>query len=247
MRTTIDFKNKLTMISEMTNESKFQVLEFEKLKGGNSIDAALKIQSINETEMRLKQVRILLKESCVKLEKGALSYLKGEISVGSEKNSKVKDIGKKLLGTKFLDDEDEDSLIMYYGTGEIFLEPSFNNYVFIKLEDEEIIISEGMLIACEDTVYVEEAEYEIKLSREGIVVLELPVPEEEVFKCKLHDDILKVDGELVVLRSGTIDLRRQKINSAGKEEEEIQILNIYSGKGELWLIPTKNIYDDIDE
>lgn len=248
MKTTIEFKNKLTMISEMTNESRFQVLEFEKLQGGVEINSSLKIQSINDAGMRLKQVRIILKESSIKLVQGGLSYLKGDIDIKEKKKSNLrnKSIGQKILSGMLLDKE-EDSLNLYYGTGEIFLEPSFNNYAIIKLEEEEIIVSEEIFLACENSIYIQEVNGEIKLSGEGIAVLELPVPEGEVFKCKLFHDKLKVDGNLVILRSGNIDLVRKKSNISTSEEEQVSILNIYKGIGELWLIPTRNIYEDIND
>ena len=36
------------------------------------------------------------------------------------------------------------------GTGEIFLEPTFGYFTLIELEDEEIIIDDGMFYACEE-------------------------------------------------------------------------------------------------
>lgn len=248
MKTTIDFKNKLTMISEMTNESRFQVLEFEKLQGGLEINSSLKIQSINNTGMRLRQVRIILKESAIKLVQGGLSYLKGDIDIKEKKrlNSRNKSIGQKILSGMLLDKE-EDSLNLYYGTGEIFLEPSFNNYVIIKLEEEEVIVNEEIFLACEGNIDIQELNGEIRLSGEGIAVLELPVPEGEVFKCKLFHDRLKVDGNLVVLRNGDINLVREKLNLSTSEDGQVSILNVYEGIGELWLIPTRNIYEDISD
>ena len=35
MRTSMNIQNKLTMLSEMTNDSKFQVLEFDCLEGAD--------------------------------------------------------------------------------------------------------------------------------------------------------------------------------------------------------------------
>ena len=55
-----------------------------------------------------------------------------------------------------------------------------------------------------------EGVFQTKLSGNGIVVLEIPVPEEEVFKCKINNDVLKVDGNFAILRTGDIEFTVEK-------------------------------------
>ena len=148
----------------------------------------------------------------------------------------------------------------YEGTGEIFLEPSFGNFALIELEDEEIIVDDGLFYACEEEVEVgsamqktissivfgNEGLFQTKISGSGIVVLELPVPESEVFKCKIFNDTIKVDGNMVVLRTGNVKFTVEKSSSIiGSTTNGEGLLNVYSGVGEVWLLPTKSIYSDI--
>lgn len=99
MRSNINPDNKLNLISEMSNDSKFQVLEYEKLQGATDIKTALGLNIMNEAGIRLRQVRIILEDSAVTLESGALSYMKGDIEIQS-KTGGVLGLGKKFINSK---------------------------------------------------------------------------------------------------------------------------------------------------
>lgn len=257
MRTTVNSENKLTMLSQMSNDSKFQVLEFDNLEGATDVGSALGLQIINEGGIKLKQVRIILQDSAVKLESGALSYLKGDIEIKNRVGGVV-GLGKKFLSSKLTGETMFKPT--YEGTGEIFLEPSFGHFALIELEDEEVIVDDGLFYACEDGVEVcsevqksvssaffgNEGLYQTNISGSGIVVLEIPVPESEVFKCKLFNDTLKVDGNFAVLRTSGVKFTVEKSSSIiGSLTNGEGLLNVYRGTGEVWLLPTKNVYSDL--
>lgn len=224
MRTSMNIQNKLTMLSEMRNDSKFQILEFDRLEGATDVGTALGLQIMNDSGIKLRQVRIILEDSSVKLESGALSYMKGEIEIKT-KTGGVVGLGKKFLNSKLTGETMFKPT--YEGTGEIFLEPSFGHFALIELEDEEIIVDDGLFYACEEDVEVgaamqksvssmlfgNEGIYQTSISGSGIVVLEIPVPESEIFKCKLFNDTLKVDGNFAVLRTSNIKFTVEKSSS----------------------------------
>lgn len=257
MKTSINIQNKLTMLSEMTNDSKFQVLEFDKLEGATDIETAFGLQIMNDGGIKLRQVRIILEDSAVKLEAGALSYMKGEIEI-KNKMGGVVGLGKKFLNSKLTGETMFKPT--YKGTGEIFLEPSFGHYALVELEDEEIIVDDGVFYACEEEIEVgsamqksvssmffgNEGLFQTSISGSGIVVLELPVPESEIFKCKLFNDTLKVDGNFAVLRTSNVKFTVEKSSSVvGSATNGEGLLNVYKGTGEVWLLPTKSIYEDL--
>lgn len=257
MRSNINPDNKLNLISEMSNDSKFQVLEYEKLQGATDIKTALGLNIMNEAGIRLRQVRIILEDSAVTLESGALSYMKGDIEIQS-KTGGVLGLGKKFINSKLTGETMFKPT--YEGSGEIFLEPSFGHYALVELEDEEIIVDDGIFYACEDSVEVgaamqktvssvffgNEGICQTSIKGSGIVVLELPVPESEIFKCKLFNDTLKVDGNFVVLRTSNVKFTVEKSSSImGSVTNGEGLLNVYSGVGEVWLLPTQNIYTDL--
>lgn len=257
MRTSMNIQNKLTMLSEMRNDSKFQILEFDRLEGATDVGTALGLQIMNDSGIKLRQVRIILENSSVKLESGALSYMKGEIEIKT-KTGGVVGLGKKFLNSKLTGETMFKPT--YEGTGEIFLEPSFGHFALIELEDEEIIVDDGLFYACEEDVEVgaamqksvssmlfgNEGIYQTSISGSGIVVLEIPVPESEIFKCKLFNDTLKVDGNFAVLRTSNIKFTVEKSSSLiGSVTNGEGLLNVYSGTGEVWLLPTMSIYQDL--
>lgn len=258
MRSSLNITNKLTMLSDMAGDSVFQVLEYDALEGGNRIEDAIKFKFMKDSGIKLKQVRILLDSSAVTLESGVLSYMKGDIEIHSNVGG-VLGLGKKLFASKVTGETMFKP--MYKGTGEIFLEPSFGHFALLELEDEEIIVDDGLFFACESNVEVgvsrvkslssmalgNEGYFQTKLSGSGIVVLEIPVPEKEVFKCTLIDDTLKVDGNFVMLRSGNIDFSVEKAAKSivGSVTSGEGFLNVYRGTGQVWLIPTKSVYDKL--
>lgn len=256
MRSSLNFTNKLNMISQMKNESIFQVLEYDDLKGAYSIENALGLNIMRESGSKLKQVRIILDESEVKLEPNIFSYMKGDISVRNKMGG-VFELGKKFISKKLIGEE-EIYKVIYSGSGDIFLEPSFNDFALIQLEDDEIILDSSLFYACEAMIEVDmlnqdasssilsnhKSIKEMRIKGDGIVVLKVPVPETEIFKCILVDDTLKTQGDLAILRTGNIDfsIERAVKHEGEYEESNEENVHVYRGTGEVWLIPTKNAY-----
>lgn len=243
MRTSVKFENRLVMLSQMVSDSTFQILEYNKLQGAMNYDTAVAVDAINKVGGKLRQVRIALENSTVKLEPGVVSYMKGDIEKKSPSN-KALALGKKIISNRFSNEVWEDKP-MYGGNGEIFLEPSFQHYALIELEDEEIIIDDGLFLAAEESIEIKSVingrKYETILSGEGIVVLELPVPSDEVFRCKLYNDSLKVDGDFAVLRGGKVTYTTEPSAAVSGNG----MINVYSGIGDVWILPTKGIYMDL--
>lgn len=258
MRSSLKFTNKLNMLSEMECESKFQILEYENLDGAADVQTALGLNIIKQSGIKLKQVRIILDDSSVKLEPRALSYMKGNIQIKS-KTGGLLGLGKKIISSKLTGESTFRPT--YSGTGEIFLEPSFGHFALIELEDDEIIIGDNMFYACEDGIEINaamqknissaflgnEGLYQTRIEGNGIVVLRVPVPESEIFKCVLIDDTLKVDGNFAILRTGNIEFSVEKSSKSiiGTAVSGEGMVNVYKGTGEVWLVPTKSIYRDL--
>ncbi|MDO5516293.1 MAG: AIM24 family protein [Clostridium sp.] len=258
MRSSLKFTNKLKMLCEMEGDSKFQILQYENLEGASDVGTALGLNIIRENGIKLKQIRIILDDSSVILEPGALSYMKGDIDIKS-KTGGVFGFGKKLLTSKLTGETVFKPT--YSGSGEIFLEPSFGNFALIELEDDEIVVDDGMFFACEEGIEVgvavqrnvsaallgNEGLCQTRISGSGIVVLEVPVPESEIFKCVLIDDTLKVDGNFAILRTGNIEFSVEKSSRSivGSATSGEGLVNVYRGSGEVWLVPTQSSYKDL--
>lgn len=259
MITSQNIKNRLTMIAEMKNESVFQILEYDDLQGARNLNTAMQLNLMKSSSIRLKQGRIILDDSAIKIEAGALSYMKGNIEIVTKSGGLI-GMGKKLFSNKVTGESMFKPILR--GTGEVFLEPSFGHFTLIELEDEEIIIDDGLFFACEESIEIEpvmqksisslifgkEGMFQSRLSGSGIVLLEVPVPEKEILRCKLYRDELKVDGSFAVLRSGNIEFTVEKSGTTliGSAINGEGLLNVYRGTGEVWLVPTKSIYEDLN-
>lgn len=255
MRSSLKFTNKLKMLSEMEYESKFQILEYEDLDGAADVQTAFGLNIIRQSGIKLKQIRIILENSSVKIEPGALSYMKGNIDIRSKSGGLI-GFGKKIITSKLTGETAFKPT--YSGTGEIFLEPSLGHFALIELEDDEIILSDNMFYACEDGIEVNasmqrnvsvaflgnEGLYQTRLDGSGIVAIRVPVPESEIFKCILINDTLKVDGNLAILRTGNIEFSVEKSSKSilGTAVSGEGMVNVYKGTGEVWLVPTRSVY-----
>lgn len=258
MRSSLNFTNKLNMLSEMECESKFQILEYENLDGATDVETAFGLNIIRQNGMKLKQIRIILNDSSVKLEPGSLSYMKGNIEIRNKSGGLI-GFGKKIISSKLTGETAFKP--NYSGTGEIFLEPSFGHFALIELEDDEIIVSDNMFYACEEGIDVNatmqknissaflgnEGLYQTRIEGNGIVVLKVPVPESEIFKCILINDTLKVDGNFAILRTGNIEFSVEKSSKSlvGTALSGEGMVNVYRGTGQVWLIPTQSVYKDL--
>lgn len=121
-------------------------------------------------------------------------------------------------------------------------------------------MNDEFFYACEDEIDIsiikEKTSYSItweqesinllKLKGSGMVVLKIPVSENEILRCKLYKDKLTVDGENVILRDGKIKSDIEKYMTHGMDRQE-EIFDVYSGVGEVWITPVKSIYNEIED
>ena len=258
MKTNVNMNNTLTKLSEFKHESTFQVLEYDDLKGGSDVKTAFMLSYMREANIKLRQLRIVLSGGGVFTEANALSFMRGPIEVSTNTGG-LFSLSKKFVSSKI---SGEPVIKPHYkGVGEILLEPSFGHYAMLELENEEIIIDDSLFFAAEDSIEIgitsmktvssalfgTEGLFQTKLKGTGIVVLEIPVPETEIFKYSLVDDVLKIDGNFSVLRTGGITFTVEKTTKTliGSGFSGEGLLNVFRGTGEVWLMPTKVVYDKI--
>jgi len=254
-------KNSNKIIETMENERvKFEVFERESLKGTKSVEEAAQLYFIEKANIKLRSVKITVDNSSIVLEPGALHYSKGDFEIKSNAGG-VAGFGKKLF-TSAVTGENIYKPV-YKGTGEIYLEPTFGHFALIELENEEIVVDDGVFYACESTIDVgvsrmknlssavlgNEGLFQVKLSGTGIVLLEIPVPSEEIEEFELNNETLKVDGNFVILRDESIEFTVQKAtkNFFSSATSGEGFLNVYKGKGKVWLLPTEKIYDRLKQ
>jgi uncharacterized protein (AIM24 family) len=241
----LDRKEALAWVSEQgilykiidsyhSSNAKFEILQYHGEKPASPTDHTC----------RLKQVRVILNNGTIITETGALQLTQGHISSEPHQNhtffSKfTQSIRNKLNHLR----------PTYQGRGEIYLEPSSRHYILHKIEDEELIVDQGMFYCCESSVKVssfrtkkqDEPRYvtQTKLSGRGICVLQSPVPENQILKFELYNERLQIAPNCVILRSRTLESPMKQLKNffysfTGKKDRT----ETFSGTGQIWIVPS---------
>ncbi len=248
----------LNVIDVMENENlRIEVLENVKLSGARSGRVAEQLFYMEKSGIKLKNVKVTLKKGALKVESGALFFMKGKVNVKSKPSKGLlKNLGTNLLaGEKMFKPE-------YSGEGEIWLEPSFGHFKILELNNEEIIVDKGMFYGCDSDMGVSavmqknissamlggEGLFQTKIRGTGLVVLSIPVPLNEVMIYQLHDEELKVDGNFAILRKGNIEYSIQMVSKGiiGTMISGEGLVETFKGSGEVWLAPTQSIYEKMN-
>lgn len=259
MRSNIKSEENFKIIDELEGRNNFyQIIEYKNLSGGKNEMSAVMLSFIKDANITLKQVRISLENSSIKMESGALHYSIGNIQMENS-NGGVMGFGKKLLGGALTGETAFKPT--YKGTGNIYLEPSLGHFALLELQNEEIVVDKGLFYACDSNIEVTpimqknvssallggEGLFQTKIKGSGIVVLEIPVPQQEILKYQLNNEELKVDGNFALLRTSGVDFTVEKSTKSliGTVTSGEGLLNVFRGTGEVWLAPTQSIYNKL--
>lgn len=235
-----------------------EVLEYDSLNGSADPGISEKLYFSQKVGIRLRQVRITLNGGEIVTEAGALHYHFGKID-SDNKISGGGGIARRVLNAAL----NSESLFRptYRGKGEIFLEPSFKHYTVIKLDNDSLILDDGMFYCATSGIEVSiktvsnissalfgsDGLTQTTVKGSGIVVLEIPVPVEELKEIELSNDELKVDGHFAIMRTGGISYSVTKSNKSlikswlGGEG----LVETFRGTGTVWLAPTANTYQEL--
>lgn len=237
-----------------------EIIEYQKLLGSTNIHTAQQLWFMNEQNIRCRQIGFYINDSGMKIESGAMSYFQGPLTCTTGITSASKMISQiftgKLTGEKIVMPE-------YTGSGILVLEPSFKHFIPIMLgPGEQIICDKGMFYAASLSVNVEptwagsatgtvlggEGYFMQLITGPGLVILESPVPMCEINKIQLNNDILRVDGNFALLRTGGVQMTVEPVSQSlvGSAASGEGLVNVFRGTGEVWIAPTIKAYDAIN-
>lgn len=237
---------------------KIEVMEYQKLLGSTNTSAAMDLYFMEKQNMRARQVAVYINNDMVTVEPGAMSYFQGNLEMVSGVTA------GNALGRLFSGAVTGEAMAQpeYRGTGMLVLEPSFNHFLVLQLDREEIIVDKGMFYCAQSGVTVKavaqrnlssalaggEGIFQISLSGTGLVVLECPVPSCEIDIIELNNDVLRVDGNFAVLRSAALQftVERSAKSLLGSAVSGEGLVNVYRGTGSVWLAPTIKVYNTIN-
>lgn len=235
-----------------------EILQYRQLSGAKTGSTAEKLFYLHQSNIKLKQVKITLKNGAIRAESGALHFLKGNISIKSKMGGKG-GLFKKALTSAIT----KEKLFQpfYEGDGEIYLEPSFGHFIIGSMNSEDVVIDKGLFYCCESSIetgiqlqknlssglFGKEGWFQTKLSGTGTFVINSPVPFDEIIKISLNNERLQVDGNFALLRRGNIVFSVKKSTKSifGSLTSGEGLLQTFEGTGEVWLAPTESIYEKL--
>lgn len=195
----------------------------------------------------LKFLKAELNNTAVRYESGGMYYLQGNLEM--EANLPSAGGFLKSMVTR-------ESVVkpIIKGSGTVWFEPSFGNFTFLDLNNEEWILDKGAYYASEmgieigsftnksiSGLFSGEGFFQTKVSGTGKVVILSNGPLETV---ELNNGKLVVDGSFAVARQASVQLTVAKANK-GLFSSMISgegIVNTFTGTGKVMIAPAANKY-----
>lgn len=192
----------------------------------------------------------------ITLQAGAMQWTAGNVNA----TSGIKGAGD-LLSKFFKGKVSKESAVKpeYQGTGLLVCEPTYKHLIVMNLEEwgGSVVLDDGMFLACESTAKQKlvarsnlssaiaggEGLFNLGLTGTGLFCVESACPKEELIEVVLENDCIKIDGNMAVAWSSTLDFTVERsgkslIGSAASGEG---LVNVYRGTGKVLLAPTSNI------
>lgn len=206
----------------------------------------------NAMNVRKRQVICDTSKANVTVQAGAMQWMVGNVHA----TTGLKGVGD-LFGKAVRGKVTGESVIKpeYTGEGILVLEPTYKHLLLLDLEDwnGSIVLDDGLFLACDSSlkhkavmrsnlssaVAGNEGLFNLGIVGNGVVCLESPCPKEELVEISLQDDVLKIDGNMAIAWSGSLDFTVERsgktlIGSAASGEG---LVNVYRGTGKVLLAP----------
>ncbi|MFR8712871.1 MAG: AIM24 family protein [Anaerotignum lactatifermentans] len=238
-------------IRVLTELGPFAVIEYLRDLSVSPANAATAYFA-SEMNVRRRQVICDLKKANITLQAGAMQWTVGNVNA----TTGIKGVGD-LFGKAIRGKATGESAIKpeYTGDGTLVLEPT---YKYILLEDVadwngSVVLEDGLFLACDSklthkavmrsnlssAVAGGEGLFNLGLSGSGVVALECPCPREELIEIYLQDDVLKIDGNMAIAWSGSLNFTVERsgktlIGSAASGEG---LVNVFRGTGKVLMAP----------
>lgn len=206
----------------------------------------------SKMNIRKRQVICDVSQSSIILQAGAMQWTVGNVNA----TTGVKGVGdffsKTMRGAVT-----KESAIKpeYTGDGLLVLEPTYQHILLLDMDDwnHSIVLDDGLFLACEaslkqkavmrsnlsSAVAGNEGLFNLNVNGKGVLCLESPTPHEELIEIDLQDDVLKVDGNMAIAWSGSLDFTVERSGKSlmGSAVSGEGLVNVYRGTGKVLLAP----------
>lgn len=229
----------------------FTVIEYQRDLSVMPSDAATAYFSA-AMNVRKRQVVCDLSKADITLQAGAMQWMVGNVNA----TTGIKGVGD-LFGKAVRGKVTGESAIKpeYTGDGTMVLEPTYRHIILLDLADwnGSIVLDDGLFLACDSNLKHKavmrsnlssavaggEGLFNLGINGSGVFCLESPCPREELVEITLDNDVLKIDGNMAIAWSGSLNFTVERsgkslIGSAASGEG---LVNVYRGTGKVLLAP----------
>ena len=244
----LDGNPNIEKISEM---GCFSVYEYVKDLSVNS-SSAVAAYFMSQMNCRKRQVLCKLNGGAVKVQAGAMQWTTGAVSMETGVKGAKDFFGKALKSVAT-----NESVVkpIFSGNGNLMLEPTYRYIILENLADwgEGMVIDDGMFLACDANIKEEvvrrqnassamlggEGLFNLSLSGNGVAVLESSVPREELIEFELNNDEVRIDGNMAVAWSKSLQFTVEKSSKTllGSWASGEGFVNVYRGTGRILMAP----------
>lgn len=238
-------------LKEIATMGNFHVLEHEKDLSVSAY-SAVDYYFASKMNVRKRQLMLDFDNSSYIVQAGAMQWMSGNVTT----NTNVKGVGD-FLGKMVSSAVTNESAIkpVYQGSGRMMLEPTYRYIVLVDVSQwGTIVLDDGLFLACDasltqktvarknisSAVLGGEGLFNLSLSGNGIAALESYVPYEELIEVVLDNDVMKIDGNMAIAWSGSLDFTVEKSGKSllGSAVSGEGLVNVYRGSGRILLAPT---------
>lgn len=243
-------------LNEIASMGNYHVLEHEK---DLSVSAYSAVDYYFASKMNVRKRQLLLDfdNSSYIVQAGAMQWMSGNVST----NTNVKGVGD-FFGKMVSSAVTNESAIkpIYQGSGRMMLEPTYRYIILVDVSQwGTIVLDDGLFLACDGSLSQKtvarknissavlggEGLFNLSLSGNGIAALESYVPYEELIEVVLDNDVMKIDGNMAIAWSGSLDFTVEKSGKSllGSAVSGEGFVNVYRGSGKILLAPTASNFN----
>lgn len=229
----------------------FKVVEYQRDLSVDHLTAQTAYYAA-EMNVRRRQLVCDISLSNITIQAGAMQWMAGDVKA----TTGLKGVGD-FIGKSFRGKVTKESAIKpeYTGSGKLVLEPTYKHILLIDVDDwnGSIIIEDGLFLACDSELKHKavmrsnissaalggEGLFNLGLSGGGVLALESYVPGEELIEIELEDDELKIDGNMAIAWSGSLDFTVERSGKTlmGSAASGEGFVNVYRGTGRVLMAP----------
>lgn len=202
--------------------------------------------------VRKKQALIELKDEEFITSAGAMQWTLGNVEAVTDVKGVGDFLGKALKGSVTKESTVKPK---YRGNGLLMLEPTYKHLLIEDLSTwgAGMVLDDGMFLGCDAKVKYDvvmrsnlssavlgnQGLFSLKLSGNGLAVLESPVPREELIEIELQNDTIRIDGNFAVAWSDTLNFTVEKSGKSllGSAVSAEGFVNVYRGTGKILIAP----------